>query len=187
MKKNISILALVLVLALSLCVPAMAASEYGVIYDETESLGSQTLTYQGEEMLPALIRTAGMDIRVDVLVGSEYDSVDEAAASIYTKYGYGYGDENKGVTLTIQLEDLGNGSYAMASDDEWGVYAFLGEDSEGSQELADAVRAAVEPYMALRAWRRGHDHERHGADAGGAGHGGSRVLLRRHGAVGNGG
>ena len=152
MKKNISILALVLVLALSLCVPAMAASEYGVIYDETESLGSQTLTYQGEEMLPALIRTAGMDIRVDVLVGSEYDSVDEAAASIYTKYGYGYGDENKGVTLTIQLEDLGSGSYAMASDDEWGVYAFLGEDSEGSQELADAVRAAVEPYMALRAW-----------------------------------
>ncbi len=155
MKKKISVLALVLVLVLSLCVPVMAASEYGVVYDETESLGSQTLTYQGEEMLPAVIRTVGMDIRVDVLVGSEYDSVDEAAASIYTDYGYGYGDENKGVTLTIQLEDLGSGSYAMASDDEWGVYAFHGEGSEGSLELADAVRAAVEPWMAEQAWNGG--------------------------------
>ncbi len=152
MKKKLSIFALVFALVLSLCVPAMAASEYGVIYDETEALGSQTLTYQGEEMLPALIRTAGLDIRVDVLVGSEYDSVDEAAASIYTNYGYGYGDEKKGVTLTIQLEDLGSGSYAMASDDEWGVYAFLGGDSEGSLALADAVVSKVEPYMALRAW-----------------------------------
>ena len=152
MKKKILTLALVLLLALSLCVPAMAALEYGVIYDETETLGSQTLTYQGEEMLPALIRTVGIDIRVDVLVDSEYDSVDEAATNIYTNYGYGYGDEKKGITLTIQLEDLGNGSYAMASDDEWGVYAYFGEDYEGSLELVTAVNKAVAPYMALRAW-----------------------------------
>ena len=33
---------------------AMAAMEYGVIYDETESLGSQELTMQGEQALPAL-------------------------------------------------------------------------------------------------------------------------------------
>ncbi len=152
MKKKILTLALTLLLALSLCAPVMAVSEYGVIYDETEALGSQSLTYQGEEMLPALIRTVGIDIRVDVLVGSEYDSVDEAATNIYTKYGYGYGDEKKGITLTIQLEDLGNGSYAMASDDEWGVYAYFGEDYEGSLELVTAVNKAVAPYMALQAW-----------------------------------
>lgn len=152
MKKKILTFALVLLLVLSLCAPVMAVSEYGVIYDETDALGSQSLTYQGEEMLPALIRTVGIDIRIDVLVGSEYDSVDEAATNIYTKYGYGYGDENKGISLTIQLEDLGNGSYAMESEDEWGVYAYLGEDYEGSLELVTAVNKAVEPYMALRAW-----------------------------------
>lgn len=89
MKKKLSILVPVLVLVLSLCVPATAASEYGMIYDETEALDSQTLTYQGEEMLPAVIRTVGMDILVDMLIGSEYDCIDEAAASICTNYGYG--------------------------------------------------------------------------------------------------
>ncbi len=152
MKKKILTFALVLLLVLSLCAPVMAVSEYGVIYDETDALGSQSLTYQGEEMLPALIRTVGIDIRVDVLVDSEYGSVDEAATNIYTKYGYGYGDENKGLSLTIQLEDLGNGAYAMESEDEWGVYVYLGDDYEGSLELATAVNNAVGPYMALQAW-----------------------------------
>lgn len=52
MKKKISILVLVLVLVLSLRVPATAASEYGMIYVETEALSSQTLTYQGGENAP---------------------------------------------------------------------------------------------------------------------------------------
>ena len=39
MKKAYTALALAFLLALSLCSPAMAAMEYGVIYDETESLG----------------------------------------------------------------------------------------------------------------------------------------------------
>ena len=43
MKKAYTALALAFLLALSLCTPAMAAMEYGVIYDETESLGSQEL------------------------------------------------------------------------------------------------------------------------------------------------
>ena len=38
MKKAYTALALAFLLALSLCSPAMAAMEYGVIYDETESL-----------------------------------------------------------------------------------------------------------------------------------------------------
>ena len=52
MKKAYTALALAFLLALSLCSPAMAAMEYGVIYDETESLGSQELTMQGEQNLP---------------------------------------------------------------------------------------------------------------------------------------
>ena len=40
MKKKISTFALILLLALSLCTPALAATEYGVIYDETDELGS---------------------------------------------------------------------------------------------------------------------------------------------------
>ena len=48
MKKRLSLLAMIFLLALSLCTPALAATEYGVIYDETEGLGSNTLAMQGE-------------------------------------------------------------------------------------------------------------------------------------------
>ena len=64
MKKTCSIFALILLLAMSLCTPALAASEYGVIYDETDELGSDTLTMQGEQTLPELSETLGIDLRV---------------------------------------------------------------------------------------------------------------------------
>ena len=54
MKKAYTALALAFLLALSLCTPAMAAMEYGVIYDESESLGSQELTMQENRPPPAL-------------------------------------------------------------------------------------------------------------------------------------
>ena len=53
---------------------AMAATEYGVIYDETEELSSQTLTIQGEQTLPQLSEKLGLDLRVDVLTQISYDT-----------------------------------------------------------------------------------------------------------------
>ena len=75
MKKTCSIFALILLLAMSLCTPALAASEYGVIYDETDELGSDTLTMQGEQVLPELSEKLGIDLRVDVLTQTSYDSI----------------------------------------------------------------------------------------------------------------
>ena len=80
MKKKISIFALILLLALSLCTPALAATEYGVIYDETDELGSAVLTMQGEETLPELSKKLGIDLRVDVLTQISDDSISDAAA-----------------------------------------------------------------------------------------------------------
>ena len=104
MKKAYTALALAFLLALSLCSPAMAAMEYGVIYDETESLGSQELTMQGEQTLPQLSQALGLDLRVDVLAQISYDSITETAAGIYARYNYGYGEEKDGVSLTIFME-----------------------------------------------------------------------------------
>lgn len=68
MKKRYSILALAIILALSLCIPVSASQTHGVIYDETESLGSQLLTMQGEQTLPQFSEILGIDLRVDVLI-----------------------------------------------------------------------------------------------------------------------
>ena len=73
MKKTCSVFVVLLLLALSLCTPALAFTEYGVIYDETEELGSATLTMQGEQTLPELSEELGIDLRVDVLTQISYD------------------------------------------------------------------------------------------------------------------
>lgn len=151
MKKTCSIFALILLLALSLCTPALAATEYGVIYDETDELGSNTLTMQGEETLPELSEKLGIDLRVDVLTQMSYDNIADTAAGIYARYDYGYGEEKEGATLTILMELQDSGTYAMPADG-WCVYANLSEARGNSQALTDAIRSAVEPSMAERAW-----------------------------------
>lgn len=152
MKKAYTALALAFLLALSLCTPAMAAMEYGVIYDETESLGSQELTMQGEQTLPQLSQALGLDLRVDVLTQNSYDGLGAAAAGIYEEYDYGYGEHKEGVTLTILLEAQDGDTYRMVDENDWCVYARLSDERGNGQELSGAVYDAVQPYMAARAW-----------------------------------
>ena len=152
MKRKLTALLTALLLALALCVPASAAAEYGVVYDETEVLGSPYLEMQGEEMLPELSETLGIELRVDVLRGMDYDSIADAAVAIYENFDYGFGEEKEGVTLTILMELQDDGSYAMPSGDSWCVYARLSEARGSGQELANAIRDVVAPYMAERAW-----------------------------------
>ena len=152
MKKAYTALALAFLLALSLCTPAMAAMEYGVIYDETESLGAQELTMQGEQTLPQLSQALGLDLRVDVLTQNSYDGLGDAAAGIYEEYDYGYGEHKEGVTLTILLEAQDGDTYRMVDENDWCVYARLSDERGNGQELSGAVYDAVQPYMAARAW-----------------------------------
>ena len=152
MKKVYAAFTLLILLALSLCTPAMAAMEYSVIYDETESLGSQELTMQGEQTLPQLSQALGLDLRVDVLTQNSYDGLGDAAAGIYEEYDYGYGEHKEGVTLTILLEQQDEDTYRMVDENDWCVYARLSDKRGSSQELSDAIYDAVQPYMAAQAW-----------------------------------
>ena len=152
MKKIFSAFTLAVMLALFLCSPASAIQPRGVIYDETNSLGSPTLTYQGEDMLPQLSVSLGIDIRVDVLSETSDDDICETAAWLYSKYGYGYGQNMEGITLTIQMNKLDDYIYAMPAENGWCVYAYLSEERGNSQELANVIYAAVEPYMTEQAW-----------------------------------
>ena len=103
-------------LALTFCIPAAAAEDYGVIYDETGQLGSEPLRYAGEVTLPALTERYGVDLRVDILTESDYDTVLDAAEGIYEAYEYGYGKYHSGITLTLLLTPCGD-AYTLAADD----------------------------------------------------------------------
>ena len=157
MKKICFLFGLTLLLTLTVTTPAMATTEYdmdtgcSVIYDETKQLGSQYLTMQGEQTLPELSETLGLDLRVDVLTMIDDDTIGETAGWIYDTYGYGWGDHREGATLTILMEPTEDDTYAMPADG-WCIYTTLRQGRGNSQDLADAIRDAVEPSMAEQAW-----------------------------------
>lgn len=74
MKRKITVLLLSLLLLPALCVPALAAIEYGVFYDETEQLGSVELSYAAEQTLPRLTQELGVDLRVDAFTDEDVDA-----------------------------------------------------------------------------------------------------------------
>lgn len=154
MKRKSTALLLSLLLLLALCVPALAAIEYGVFYDETEQLGSVELSYAAEQTLPRLTQELGVDLRVDAFTDEDVDadtSAADIAAYVYENSGYGCGEWKEGVSLTLLLRGTENGAYTL-SETDWCVYAFLDEVRGSAQELSDAVYNAVKPYMVERAW-----------------------------------
>ena len=154
MKRKSTALLLSLLLLPALCVPALAAIEYGVFYDETEQLGSVELSYAAEQTLPRLTQELGVDLRVDAFTDEDVDadtSAADIAAYVYENSGYGCGEWKEGVSLTLLLRGTENGAYTL-SETDWCVYAFLDEARGSAQELSDAVYNAVKPYMVERAW-----------------------------------
>ena len=153
MKRKMTALLTALLLVLVLGFPAMAAMEYGAVYDETEALGSVELTYQGEQKLPQLTEALGVDLRVDVFTdeGVEDTSVSDIAVYVYENSGYGCGAQKDGVSLTLLLRGTEDGVYTL-SESDWCVYALLDTARGSAQDLSGIVHDAVSPYMDERAW-----------------------------------
>ena len=153
MKRKMTALLTAGLLVLALGFPAMAAMEYGAVYDETEALGSVELTYQGEQKLPQLTEALGVDLRVDVFTdeGVEDISVSDIAVYVYENSGYGCGAQKDGVSLTLLLRGTEDGVYTL-SEADWCVYALLDTARGSAQDLSGIVHDAVSPYMDERAW-----------------------------------
>ena len=154
MKRKVTALLTALLLTLTLCVPALAWTEYGAIYDETDALGSDELSDLGQYTLPQLTEALHLDLRVDIFTNedvSEGTTAGDIATYVYKDSGYGWGEEKDGISLTLVMEPLADGSYTLAETD-WCVYAMLSETRGDGQELSGLVYDAVEPYMAARAW-----------------------------------
>lgn len=153
MKRKMTALLTALLLVLALGFPAMAAMEYGAVYDETEALGSVELTYQGEQKLPQLTEALGVDLRVDVFTdeGVEDISVSDIAVYVYENSGYSCGAQKDGVSLTLLLRGTEDGVYTL-SESDWCVYALLDTARGSAQDLSGIVHDAVSPYMDERAW-----------------------------------
>lgn len=150
MKRKLAICLVLALLLAALWIPTASAADHGVFHDETDALGSVEMTYMGQELLPEFTQTYNIDMRVDVLIDQGVN-VNEAALFIYEEYGYGCGEAAEGITLTLLMSPLADGSYALVKDG-WCVLTTLTQEHGGPSDIHEAIRAAVEPYMAARAW-----------------------------------
>ena len=120
MKRKVTALLTALLLTLTLCVPTLAWTEYGAIYDETDALDSDELSDLGQYTLPQLTEALHLDLRVDIFTNedvSEGTTAGDIATYVYKDSGYGWGEEKDGISLTLVMEPLADGSYTLAETD----------------------------------------------------------------------
>lgn len=123
------------------------AAEYGVVYDESDALYSESLEALGTEILPEFTENYGIDFRVDVLTGiGNYENLEEAAFGLYEHYGYGSETEGNGVSLTILVHEDEDG-YAL---DGWQVH-FGGESEELTANAPAKIQLSADCF-ADTAW-----------------------------------
>lgn len=151
MKKKCSALIFSLLLALALCMPAAAmGTDYGQVYDETDLLGSDALKKLGEDILPALSEQLGVYIQVDVLTDWAEGNIAGDAEYLYDQYEYGYGEDCRGLTLTLGVTV--DGETVALGPDDWFVYVGGTDAQLTGSGLNTAVANAAAPYLAPKYW-----------------------------------
>ena len=149
MRRRFLSLTVALLLSLTMMTPALAWSEYGVIYDETELLWSEELERLGTEVLPGITKKYDIDMRVDILTSiSGYDNdLPTAAAGIYEDYGYGSASGGNGVTLTLLVHEDEDG----VALDGWHPYA-AGESWELTTNATWNICRNSDTWLSEEAW-----------------------------------
>ena len=149
MRRTLFALTAAFLLSLTLMTPALAWSEYGVIYDETELLWSKELERLGTEVLPGITEKYDIDMRVDILTSiSGYDNdLPTAAAGIYEDYGYGSASGGNGVTLTLLVHEDEDG----VALDGWHPYA-AGESWELTTNATWNICRNSDTWLSEEAW-----------------------------------
>lgn len=146
MKRRLLNFMVMLSFAVMLSLPANAA-EYGVVYDETEQLYTDELYILGTETLPDFTENYGIDLRVDVLTGlGNFENVEETAVGLYENYGYGSGEGNHCVSLTILVNGNEDGYEVV----DWYAY-FAGDSSELTTNGPSNI-FEVDQYLLDEAW-----------------------------------
>ena len=148
MKRRFFILPTGLLLLWLLTAPSLAASEYGVLYDETDLLWSEELEHLAVEILPKLTATYDIDLHVDILTDLDDDTdLASFAAQLYQVHGYGSPHGGNGVTLTLLVHIDEDG----VTLDNWHPYA-AGESWELTSSATWNICRNADTWLTAEAW-----------------------------------
>ena len=152
MKKLFVLFVLTAAMLLTCSLPALAGTEYGMVYDGTERMQANMLQNMGEVVLPQLSEANGVECRVDIVSTLQGYSLEDYTRGVYKTYKYGEDYDNGGLVLLLYLEPDSSG-YALGGYD-----VYYGGSTY--TDLEDSVKTAMAGRINETAWNSGEPLDR---------------------------
>ena len=152
MKKMFFLFVLTAAMLLTCSLPALAGTEYGMVYDGTERMQANMLQNMGEVVLPQLSEANGVECRVDIVSSLQGYSLEDYTRGVYKTYKYGEDYDNGGLVLLLYLKPDSSG-YALGGYD-----VYYGGSTY--TDLEDSVKTAMAGRINETAWNSGEPLDR---------------------------
>lgn len=152
LKKAVFLFALTVTLILTCALPALAGTEYGMVYDGTGRMQANMLQHMGEVVLPDLSAQQDLEFRVDIVSTLQGYTLPDYAEGLYNNYDYGKDYGNGGMLFLLYLTPDDSG-YGLG-----GYEVYYG--GSAYPDLADSVKSAMDGRINETAWNSGEPLDR---------------------------
>lgn len=140
--------AALLCLACLLPLRASASSDYDLAYDATDRMDSAFMNQLGTQTFYRLTELLGAQVRLDIVTGTEGESIEDYAENFYSAYNYGVGADGSCILLMIQCHEDDTG---LAYDDYYVLTAGSGEELLGETEMLGLL-AELNQHLNADSW-----------------------------------
>lgn len=152
LKKAVLLFVLTVTLILTCALPALAGTEYGMVYDGTSRMQANMLQHMGEVVLPELSAQQDLEFRVDIVSTLQGYTLPDYAEGLYNTYDYGKDYGNGGLLYLLYLTPDESGFGLGGYEVYYGGVAY--------PDLADSVKSAMDGRINETAWNSGEPLDR---------------------------
>ena len=139
---------LALCLALSLVLPAFAANEYGLVYDQTGKITKETAESIDEFDLAPIDQEYGIEMRLHLVSDLGGKTIEDYAKDTYTSNHYGNADTGCGLLVVAQVHEDETG----LAFDQYTTYASDELNKRMEKEGWTELKGYLEQYLNLEGW-----------------------------------
>ena len=152
LKKAFFLFVLTVTLILACAMPALAGTEYGMVYDGTSRMQANMLQHMGEVILPDLSAQQDLEFRVDIVSTLQGYTLADYAEGLYNTYDYGKDYGNGGLLFLLYMTPDDSGFGLGGYEVYYGGTAY--------PDLAGSVKGAMDGRINEFAWNSGEPLDR---------------------------
>ena len=139
---------LALCLALSLVLPAFAANEYGLVYDQTGKITEETAKFIDEFNLTPFDQEYGIEMRLHLTSDLGGKTIEDYAKDTYTANNYGNADTGCGLLVVAQVHEDDSG----LAFDQYTTYASDELNKRMEKEGWTELKGYLDLYLNQETW-----------------------------------